>query len=81
MELAVVGLNSAEQVSPDDTRNLLKVCKALYVGTGGDLNVVLQDSTVQLFKNVPSGSTLWIKASRVNNTLTTAADIIALHNI
>lgn len=52
-------------------------CRALYVGTGGDLVVSFGGTTVT-FKAVPGGTVLPIRVSRVRATGSTAADIIAL---
>lgn len=52
--------------------------RGLYVGTGGDLVLVDVKGNVTTFKNVASGSVLPVRGVRVNNTSTTAADIVAL---
>ena len=52
---------------------------ALYVGTGGDISVVMLDGNTKVFKNVPNGTFLPIAAKRVNTTGTvTAADMLWL---
>lgn len=51
----------------------------LYIGVGGDLNVILQDDDTEtpiLFKNVASGD-FPRRVKRVMSTSTTATDIIA----
>jgi len=55
----------------------------LYVGTGGTVAVQFSEPTdnafgESLFKNVPDASFLPIQAVRVDDTQTTASDIIAL---
>ena len=53
--------------------------ECIYIGTAGDVNVVLQDDTTAvLFKNVPAGTTLPFVLSEVKNASTTATDIVAL---
>ena len=53
--------------------------RALYIGTGGDLTVIMaRDTAPVLLKNVPSGSLLPMRVSIVKVTGTTAADIVAL---
>ena len=66
-------------VTPSDTTNLATPPRALYVGTGGDLNLARpHDGTSFIFRNIPSGYRLDVSCVRVNNTNTTASNIIAL---
>lgn len=54
-------------------------CRAVYVGTAGDLAVMpLNGSTAVTFKNVASGSILPVQAAKIMSANTTAADIVAL---
>ena len=48
----------------------------LFIGTGGDVKVTAAQSGTVVFKNVASGSWLRVRAKRIYDTLTTAADII-----
>lgn len=67
-------------VTPSDTVDLSAPCRALYVGTGGDVTVIqLDNSTAVTFKNVASGAILPIQVARVKATATTATDIVALY--
>lgn len=69
----------ARTVTPSDTVNQADgVCRALYVGTTGSITAVMANGTVQLFSNVPVGI-FPIQVSRVNNTGTTASNIVALY--
>ncbi len=68
----------AETVTPSDTTPLANVTRALYVGQTGDISVEMQGGQSVTFRNVQGGSVLALRASRVNLTGTTAADIIAL---
>ena len=55
--------------------------RALYVGTGGNLSVIMRgDSTDTpvVFPNVPSGAILPIAVKRVRSTGTGASDIVGL---
>lgn len=53
-------------------------CRAIWVGTGGDVVAVMADTTVLTIKNVPDGYLLPVAAIRVNSTNTTADDMVAL---
>lgn len=66
-------------VTPSNTANLASVCRALFVGTGGDLAAIGDDGSAVTFKNVPSGAVLPVRTIRVNSTNTTATDIVALY--
>lgn len=67
---------------PSDTADLPDTPKAIYVGTGGDLTLIAADAPGDaagvLFRNLPSGSLLPVRARRVVATGTTAADLVAL---
>lgn len=69
---------SAEAVTPSDSADLTNVSRALWVGTGGDLTVTMQDGTTIALLNVPDGSLLPICVSRVKLSGTSADDIVAL---
>lgn len=72
---------AAYDVTPtDDTAVGTYAPRALYVGTGGDLAVVMADQSSNVtFKNVPSGSILPVRVWSVQSTDTTATDILALY--
>jgi hypothetical protein len=69
---------NAVLVSPNDSTDLTYVSRAVYVGTGGNMKVTMQDSGTVLFTGVPSGTTLPIRVSRIWSTTTTASTIINL---
>mgnify|MGYP006921363822 CR=1 FL=1 len=52
----------------------------LWVGTGGDVKVDLENATGLTYKNVPSGTELPVLATKVYSTAngTNAADIVTL---
>ena len=63
-----------------NTNALTSVPKALFIGTGGNIALRAMDASADvLFKNVPSGSILPVRAKYVRTTNTTAADIVALY--
>lgn len=65
-------------VTADDTNELSEVTRALYVGVGGDIALVMRDGNEVTFQNVPEGSLLPIRVSKVKATGTTAANILGL---
>ncbi len=66
-------------VTPSDAIDLPKVIKALYVGEGGDVVLrTAKSSTDVTFRNLPSGSTLDVRAKAVRATGTTAAFLVGL---
>lgn len=70
---------SAVAVTPNDSTQLGQV-RALYVGSTGNLSVVLaEDSSPVTFANVPSGFLLPLAVSVVRSTGTTAGNIVALY--
>lgn len=79
---AVEFLSSASgaiAVTTSDTTNLTTNGRALYVGTGGTVSVLMADGTTGVFSNVQDGTLLPIHFKRVNTTGTvTAANMVAL---
>ena len=69
----------AVTVTPNDVTGLATVCRAVFVGTSGNLSVLMANGSTAVFKNVSSGQLLPIQAARVNATNTTATDILALY--
>ncbi len=66
-------------VTPSDSVDMTRTSRCLWVGGGGNIAIVLAGSgEVVTLTNVPSGSMLPIRATRVNLTNTTATSIVAL---
>jgi hypothetical protein len=66
-------------ITPSDSANMTVTGRALWVGTGGDLNLARPiDGASFIFRNVPSGFQLDVSTIRVNDTDTTASNIIVL---
>lgn len=64
-------------VTSDST--VLQPTRGLWVGVGGDVAVTgLADTAAVTFKNVPTGSLLWLRVTKVMTTNTTATNIVAL---
>ena len=72
--------DSAVAVTPDDASDITGApYKALYVGVGGDVALDLNNSGEAIvFKNLASGQVLPVVFDRVDNTNTTATNLIAL---
>lgn len=75
---ATVAAYDAAAVTTSDA-TVIPVCRALYVGTTGDLNVrMAQSAATVLFKTVPVGI-FPIQVDQVMATSTTASNIVALY--
>lgn len=75
---STIPASRAEAVVPSDTQGI-EICRALYVGVGGNLSVQMADGGAAVFQNVPAGSFLPVQCSRVNAASTTASSILALY--
>jgi hypothetical protein len=64
-------------ISPSDSADLPFVSRALYVGSGGDLAVRLQDGTDLVLANLAPGTLMPIRVARVRATGTTAGQVLA----
>ncbi len=71
--------DDGEVITKSNTVDFTKVSKAIYVGGAGDVTVVTKAGNVLLFTAVPAGTTIWIRASRVNSTGTSATLMVALY--
>ena len=65
----------AFDITPNDSTDLSVLPRSLYVGTAGDLEVIMDGTTVIL---VGASGFLPIRPSRVKSTNTTASDIVGL---
>jgi hypothetical protein len=70
---------NAEAVTPSDSVSLTNDSRALYIGVGGDVSVLMSGGTSVTFVGLLAGSILPIRANRVNATSTTATDIVSLY--
>jgi len=64
--------------STDITGSNANTPATLFVGTGGDIDVITLGGSTLLLKNIADGSFLPIQVTRVKATLTTATDIVAI---
>jgi len=65
----------AVAITPSDTVNFAVVCRGIYVGGTGDVVVFMKGGEVTTFAQVPAGTTLPLRARRVNSTNTTATSM------
>ena len=72
-----LGASATGTVTPSDTTVFKIPTLALWIGTGGDLQVLLGGKVVLLL-GVPAGL-LWIAVTMVYDTNTHASDITALN--
>ena len=71
--------DNAQPVIPSDAEPLPEASRALYIGTGGDITLVLTaDTNPVTLKNVPAGMLLPVRVKQVLATGTTASDLVAL---
>lgn len=78
--MAVTTFNRHADVTKSDS-TVFDEESSIYVGTGGDIALVLVgDSTVVVYKNIPDGSLLPYNVKKVMSTDTTASDIVRGYN-
>ncbi|WCJ64903.1 MULTISPECIES: spike base protein, RCAP_Rcc01079 family [Agrobacterium] len=69
----------AFDVVPDDVNPLPSPTRAIYVGNAGHLCLTLLSGATVTFQNLPAGSLLPVRATRVLSTRTTATGIVGLN--
>jgi hypothetical protein len=73
-------IGDAAAVTPSDTVDLTTVCRGLWVGGGGNVELITFPGAHDVtFIGVPSGTLLPVRASRVKAGATTATSILALY--
>ena len=72
-----VGVSSFS-ISPDDNADLAIDAYGIWVGGGGDIDIIHPDGTNTLHKNVPGGKAHPFVARRIKSTLTTATDLVGV---
>lgn len=68
--------NGAE-ITPSDSEDLSYTTRAIYVGTIGDLSVVMAGGQTVTLANVLGGTILPIAVTKVLNSGTDATDLVA----
>ncbi|EKJ96378.1 hypothetical protein C241_07973 [Bradyrhizobium lupini HPC(L)] len=69
----------AFDVVPDDAKPLPSATRAIYVGNGGHLCLTVLSGATVTFQNLPAGSLLPVRATRIFSTRTTATGIVGLN--
>lgn len=69
---------NAAAVTPSDVTSLQNVSRSIYVGTGGDVAVVMVGGQTVTFPAVPNGALLPVRVKQVLSSGTTASNIVAL---
>lgn len=65
-------------ITPSDTVDFDVAARSLWIGGTGDVVVVTKAGNAVTFAAVPAGTELRVGAIRVNDTGTTATDIVGL---
>lgn len=66
-------------ITPSDTEEIGFVTRAIYVGGGGNVRVVMRGGQTLTFSGVGQGTFLPIRALQVLATGTTATDLVGLY--
>lgn len=76
---SIVPAHGAYAVATSDSADLPNgVTRSLYIGSTGNINVIMADGMTVLFPNVPVGFAP-LQVIRILTTNTTASNIIALY--
>lgn len=70
--------SAAFPLTPSDTVDLRETTRGIYVGTGGDISVVMASGDTVSFASVPDGAVLPLRVTRLRATGTTAGNIVGL---
>jgi hypothetical protein len=71
--------DNAIEVSPNDSVDLTKVTRAIYVGVTGNMSVEMASGQVVTFTAIQAGSILPIRVNKVRFTGTTAGGIVGIY--
>ena len=74
---ATVAAHGAKVVTPSDA-TVLEITRGLYIGSTGDVSVIMADGDDVTFSAVPTGAVLPVQVSKVK-AATTASLILALY--
>lgn len=71
-------VDHAAAITPHNTNDLSSVTNGIYVGSSGDIAVLMSDGAAVTFVAAVAGSVLPIRVKRVKATGTTATNLVAL---
>lgn len=74
----VAPARDAAAVVPNDSADLVQLPRALFVGTAGNVAVVMAGGQSVVFENCAAGVVLPVRAARIRATGTTAGALVAL---
>lgn len=64
-------------ITPSNDNDLAYVARVIYVGTGGNLEIITRGGETVVLKNLPSGAVIdWVRVARVKAANTTATDLV-----
>lgn len=69
---------SGENIVPSNGTDLPYATRGIYVGTGGDMSVILVGGDQVVLRNLQAGVIYPLRAKRVRNSGTTASDLVGL---
>lgn len=72
-------IESGFAITPHDTNDLAFMTRQIFVGTGGNLVVMLKGGDTLTLKNLPNAFVLDARVRKVLSTGTTAADLVGLY--
>lgn len=77
--LQVLAGSSAFAITPHDTNELPFVTSKLWVGSAGDVEVILADDSASvILQNVPAGTMLDLRIKQVRAAGTSAGDLVGI---
>ena len=65
-------------IEPHDTTALAAIVRGIWVGTGGDVEIITPAGNTVVFLNVPDGTLLPVRATHVKDDNTDADDLVGL---
>lgn len=77
-DTAVVG-KSSFNITLSDTKDFPYSVRGVYVGTTGNVILVNEDGSTTTWTAVPAGFIIPCRARRVNNTSTTASNLVGIY--
>lgn len=78
MKTSVYGGSRAASVTPNDSTDFEET-RGVYVGTSGDLKVIMSDGGTVTFVGLAAGIVHPLQVTRIYSTGTDADDILALY--